>query len=85
MHRHYMLQNLTFTIYLPLLVSFMLSSYIFMRLISVPLLPIREISLAFFIRKGLVMIKSLNFHLFRDAFISLSFLRDSFTGYRILG
>lgn len=65
--------------------SFMLSSYVFMRLISVPLLPIREFSLAFLKRKGLVMIKSLNFYLFKDTFISLSFLRHSFTGYRILG
>ena len=65
--------------------SFMLSSYVFMRLISVPLLPIREFSLAFLIKKSLVMIKSFNFYLFKDTFISLSFLRDSFAGYRILG
>lgn len=45
------LQNLTVTMYLPFPVGFTLPFYVFMMLIGILLLPLKELPLAFLVRK----------------------------------
>lgn len=72
--------------YLPLPVIFTLRSYIFMMLISVLLLPFKELPLSFLIKQFRVM-NTLSFYLFGNVLylVFFLFLKDSFAMYSICG
>lgn len=76
------LKNLTKIMYLPLPVRFMITFYVFMMLISVLLLPLKELQVTFFCKANLVVMNCLTFCLFMKLFILPLFLKHS---YRILG
>lgn len=77
------LWNPTMIIYLPLPVSFTLCFYVFMILISILLLPLKELC-NISCEAGLMVMNIFNFCLFGQVCIPPLFLKEIFTEYKIL-
>lgn len=87
MHHHYILQNLTWTKYLPLSVSFTLPS-VFMMLTSIHLFPLRASAFSICCKAALEAMNSLSFclrnslsllHFWRTAWLDIAFLVTDFS------